>query len=125
VLYDQATKQAILLAGNYELIHANPLIATAMKQGEMYTHVQLLDSTHLGSFRHEQWKPFFPDGDQRLQQVSEEMEKAALEGVEDFDRWTVAQMAGENPPVQSARLNDVDSETVDEMSVPDEDTEDS
>ena len=123
VLYDAETNRAILLAGNYELMHANPLIATAMKEGEMYTHVQLLDKTHLGSFRHEQWELFFPNAEQRLQEVSEEMEKAAVEGVEEFDRWTVAQMAGENPPVQSARLDDVDPETVEEPAVDEPDAE--
>ena len=119
VFYDEETNRAILLAGNYEMMHANPLIATAMKEGEMYTHVQLLDKTHLGSFRHEQWEPFFPNGEQRLQEVSEEMEKAAVEGVEEFDRWTVAQMAGENPPLQSARLDDVDPDEVEDQTVED------
>jgi hypothetical protein len=112
VLYDEPTNQAILIAGNYDLMHANPSILTSMREGETYTHVQLLDGTHLGSFRHEQWGLFFPDAEQRIQHVTEEMEKATLGEDEEFDRWAVAQMAGEEPPMKSARLNDVDPEDI-------------
>jgi hypothetical protein len=118
VLYDEPTNQAILIAGSYDLLHANPLIATAMRQDEMYTHVQLLDRTHLGSFRHEQWEPFFPDAERRMANVTEEMEKAALDLEEgEYDRWVVAQMAGENPPVESARLNEVDPDEFEDATV--------
>jgi hypothetical protein len=121
VMYDEETKQAILLAGSYELLHANPLIATAMKTGEMYTHVQLLDGSHLGSFRHENWEAFFPDADQRLQQVTEEMEKAmdAVEG--EADPWVVQQMAGEKPVPENTRLNEVDPEDIEESELPESD----
>jgi hypothetical protein len=119
-LYDTETKRAILLAGNYELMHANPLILTSMRQGETYTHVQLLDGTHLGSFRHEAWEPFFPDAEQRIQHVTEEMEKAALGEDEEFDHWAVAQMAGDEPPMQNARLDDVDPDEVEDETLPEE-----
>ena len=119
VLYDEETNRAILLAGNYELMHANPLILTSMRQGETYTHVQLLDGTHLGSFRHEQWEPFFPNAEQRIQHVTEEMEKASLGEDEEFDRWAVAQMGGDDPPLQNARLDDVDPEEVEDQTVED------
>lgn len=110
VLYDEPTRQAILLAGNYELRHANPLTLAAMKADEMYTHVQLLDETHLGSFRHERWELFFPDADQRMADVTEEMEKSMdlVEG--EADAWTVQQMAGEKPVPHRERLNEVDPE---------------
>jgi hypothetical protein len=114
VLYDEPTNRAILIAGAYELMHANPLILTSMREGETYTHVQLLDGTHLGSFRHEQWELFFPNAEQRIQHVTEEMEKASLGEDEEFDRWAVAQMGGEEPPLQSARLDDVDPEEIED-----------
>ncbi|MEF8790329.1 MAG: hypothetical protein V5A61_09395 [Haloarculaceae archaeon] len=111
-LYDEETSTAILLAGAYELRHANPLIATAMKVGEMYSHVRLLDGTHLGSFRHEDYELFFPDADRRMNEVTEEMEKAMgmVEG--DADAETVRRMAGEEPePNVNARVGiDADPE---------------
>lgn len=104
-LYDEETSTAVLLAGAYELRHANPLIATAMKAGEMYTHVRLLDGTHLGSFHHEGYELFFPDADRRMSEVTEEMEKAMglIEG--EADPETVRQMAGDEPePNVNARV---------------------
>ncbi|MEF8842514.1 MAG: hypothetical protein V5A62_12965 [Haloarculaceae archaeon] len=104
-LYDGETSTAILLAGAYELRHANPLIATAMKVGEMYSHVRLLDGTHLGSFRHEGYELFFPDADRRMNEVTEEVEKAMgmVEG--DADAETVRRMAGDEPePNVNARV---------------------
>lgn len=96
-LYDEETSTAILLAGAYELRHANPLVATAVKTGEMYTHVRLLDGTHLGSFRHEGYELFFPDADRRMNEVTEEMERAMglVEGEPDAE--TVRRMAGSEP----------------------------
>lgn len=104
-LYDDETSTAILLACAYELRHANPLIATAMKTGEMYSHVRLLDGTHLGSFRHEGYELFFPDADRRMNEVTEEMEKAMgmIDG--DADAETVRRMAGDEPePNVNARV---------------------
>jgi hypothetical protein len=111
-LYDEPTNRAILIAGNYELMHANPLMATAVRTGEMYTHVQLLDETHLGSFRHDGWELFFPDANRRLGEITEEMEKAMdlVEGEADGD--VVQQMTGEEPVPEDRRLNTVNSDDV-------------
>lgn len=61
VLYDEPTAGVILLAGNYAMRHAQNLIQAAIERDEIYTHVQTLDRTALGSFRHESWEHFFPD----------------------------------------------------------------
>lgn len=66
VFYDEPTASALLLAGTYELIHAEDLMRAALERDEMFTHVQTLDQTHLGSFRHEGWEHFFPNAKQRL-----------------------------------------------------------
>lgn len=62
-LLDPETERAILVAGGYELRHAGPLVSTAREEDEMYTHVQTLDQTVLGSFRHDDWEKFFPHAD--------------------------------------------------------------
>lgn len=104
-LYDDETSTAILLAGAYELRDANPLIATAMKAGVMYSHVRLLDGTHLGSFRHDGYELFFPDADQRMNEVTEEMEKAMGLVDGEADPETVRQMGSQEPePNVNARL---------------------
>ena len=104
-LYDEGTETAVLLAGAYELRNANPLIATGMKAGEMYSHVRLLDGTHLGSFRHEGYELFFPDADRRMNEVTAEMEKAMGTADGDADAGTVRQMAGAEPePNVNARV---------------------
>jgi hypothetical protein len=61
VLMDPDAKQAILLAGTYEIRHALGCVKAAEEAGEMYTHVVKLDETHLGSFRHDGYEKFFPD----------------------------------------------------------------
>lgn len=60
-LLDPDSETAVLLAGNFETRHAPGLVKTALKEDEMYTHVQTLDETHLGSFRHDDVEKFFPD----------------------------------------------------------------
>ncbi|NHN60669.1 MULTISPECIES: hypothetical protein [Halorussus] len=60
-LLDPESETAVLLAGNFEMRHAPGLVKTALKEGEMYTHVQTLDGTHRGSFRHDDVEKFFPD----------------------------------------------------------------
>jgi hypothetical protein len=60
-LLDPDSETAILIAGNFEVRHAPGLVKTALKEDEMYTHVQTLDGTHLGSFRHDDLTKFFPD----------------------------------------------------------------
>lgn len=52
---------AILLAGGVDLARDEGMIEAARERGEMYTHVQLLDWTHLGSVRHDDPEPFLPD----------------------------------------------------------------
>jgi hypothetical protein len=59
-LLDPETSNAILLAGMYELRHALGCVKASNAAGETYTHVQLLDGTHLGSFRHDEPEKFFP-----------------------------------------------------------------
>lgn len=54
---------AILLAGNVDTTQADALLEAATSRGEMFTHVQLLDGTHLGSFHHGDPALFFPSID--------------------------------------------------------------
>ncbi len=61
VMYDEPSANVILLAGNYDLRKADALATAARKRGEIYTHVQTLDQTVLGSFKHESWEHFFPE----------------------------------------------------------------
>jgi hypothetical protein len=58
---DPDTQTAILIAGTYEMMHAPPLVKTAVKEEEMFSHVQTLDGTVHGSFRHDDYTKFFPD----------------------------------------------------------------
>jgi 1,2-phenylacetyl-CoA epoxidase PaaB subunit len=60
-LLDPESETAILIAGNFEVRHAPGLVKTALKEDQIYTHVQTLDGTHLGSFRHDDVEKFFPD----------------------------------------------------------------
>ncbi|MFB6362292.1 MAG: hypothetical protein ABEH59_13350 [Halobacteriales archaeon] len=50
----------ILLAGSVATTYADGLREAAAEEGEIYTHVQLLDGTHLGSFRHDDPSLFLP-----------------------------------------------------------------
>jgi hypothetical protein len=59
-LLDPDSKTAVLVAGMYELRHALGCYEAAKAAGEMYTHLQRLDGTHLGSFGHEDYEKFFP-----------------------------------------------------------------
>lgn len=61
VLLDPGTETAILLAGTYERDEARGCLRAAAESGTMYTHLHLLDGTHLGSFEHESYEKFFPD----------------------------------------------------------------
>ena len=58
---DPESETAILVAGTYELMYAPPLVTTAMEEEEMYSHVQTLDGTVHGSFRHDDYEKFFPN----------------------------------------------------------------
>ncbi|WP_433628795.1 DUF7529 family protein [Halomicrococcus sp. NG-SE-24] len=58
---DPESETVILVAGTYEMMHAPALVKTAMREDEMYSHVQTLDETVHGSFRHDDYEKFFPD----------------------------------------------------------------
>lgn len=56
---DHDRRIAVVLVGAVNLAHAADLRATAAETGEMYSHVQLLDGTHLGTFEHDDPSLFF------------------------------------------------------------------
>lgn len=62
-LYDDDREVAVLVAGSYRLRDARGCVAAAKEAGRMYTHVQTLDGTHLGSFEHADYETFFPHAD--------------------------------------------------------------
>lgn len=62
-LIDPDVETAILLAGNFRRLDARGLIRTVRETERMYTHVQKLDGTHLGSFEHADHEKFFPATD--------------------------------------------------------------
>lgn len=57
---DTDAERAVYIAGAVDLDVAGDLREAAREAGELYSHVQLLDWTHLGSFRHDDPAPFFP-----------------------------------------------------------------
>lgn len=59
-LTDTEEGVAILLAGGVDNGDIDAVRRAAEAEGAMYSHVQLLDYTHLGSFRHDPG-PFFDD----------------------------------------------------------------
>lgn len=61
VLLDPDSQTAILIMGSFELREAAGCVTAAKENDKMYTHVQTLDGTHLGSFRHDDYEKFFPD----------------------------------------------------------------
>lgn len=58
---DPETEQVLLIASNFELRHAPGLVETALDKGYIKTHIQTLNGTVLGTFRHEDVEKFFPD----------------------------------------------------------------
>jgi len=52
---------AVLLVGAVDLTQADDLARAARERGEMYSHVVLLDGTHLGSFRHDAPSVLLPE----------------------------------------------------------------
>lgn len=66
-LLDPETETVILVAGNFLQMNAFGTVRAAKEEGKMYTHVQKLDTTHLGSFEHDGYEKFFPDADRILQ----------------------------------------------------------
>jgi hypothetical protein len=73
VLYDPEESLALLVAGQFELWRAGPLVSTAKEEGAMYTHVQTLDGTLRGAFEHEEPSKFFPYYEQFEDRFSSEL----------------------------------------------------
>lgn len=71
-LLDPDTETAILVAANFERRVASGLVNTAMDNDELYTHLQTLDGTHLGTFKHDGYEKFFPNADRVVDQPDEE-----------------------------------------------------
>ena len=61
VFKDTATNTAILLSGVLEPSTLAQCRNRAEKTGTMYTHICRINGTHLGSFKHDDWAPFFPE----------------------------------------------------------------
>lgn len=62
-LLDPEHEVAVYVAGNYELRVADRLVKAAAAEDRMYTHLQKLDGTVLGSYEHDDWRKFFPKPD--------------------------------------------------------------
>lgn len=58
-LADHDSRAVLFVAGAVDLDYADDLKTAAAAAGEMYTHLQLLDWTHLASFRHDDPSAFF------------------------------------------------------------------
>lgn len=58
---DPDRKLAVLLVGAVDLSHTDALAAAAHEHGELYSHVELLDGTHVASFHHDDPSAFFPE----------------------------------------------------------------
>lgn len=65
-LIDEEQTAVVYVAGTFELTEAKDLIATAAKHDRIYTHLQKLDGTPVGSFEHGEWRRFFPNPDSFL-----------------------------------------------------------
>lgn len=60
-LLDPETETAVFIAGNFWRHRADPLFEAAKEENEMYSHLQRLDGTIIGTFHHEEYEQFFPD----------------------------------------------------------------
>jgi L-rhamnose mutarotase len=58
---DYESEAALFVAGAVNLQFADQLFEVAMERGETYSHLQLLDWTHLASFRHDDPSAFIPE----------------------------------------------------------------
>jgi hypothetical protein len=63
VLADPDSARAVFVAGGFERRGSRPLMSVAHETGTMYTHLQTLDGTQLGSFEHDDPEKFFPATD--------------------------------------------------------------
>ncbi|QLC33462.1 hypothetical protein EFA46_004350 [Halarchaeum sp. CBA1220] len=59
--FDPESETCILAAATYLKRDASQLVRTVAETEEMYTHVETLDRTHLGSFQHADHTKFFPE----------------------------------------------------------------
>jgi len=59
-LSDPDAAVAVLLVGAVTLTTAEPLVDAARDRGAFHSHVDLLDGTHIASFRHDDPAAFFP-----------------------------------------------------------------
>lgn len=59
-LQSGAAERAVFIAGAIDRSLADDLIAAAAERGQMYTHLQTLDRTRLGTVRHDDPSAFFP-----------------------------------------------------------------
>ncbi len=60
---DPEIETTILVAGNYELGEASGMVHDAEDAGEMFTHHQKHDDTHIGTFQHDTHEKFVPHAD--------------------------------------------------------------
>ena len=74
---DPDSETVILIAGRYDLRHAEGMVRSAIDEGELYTHARTLDGTRLGSFRHEEFDALVP--------TPEEYDDASTEDAGDGD----------------------------------------
>ena len=58
---DAESETALFVAGAMNLQFADQLFEAATERGEIYSHLQLLDWTQLGSFRHDDPSAFVPE----------------------------------------------------------------
>jgi hypothetical protein len=63
MLADPDSETAVFVAGGFERRGSRPLMGAASEAGTMYTHLQTLDGTQLGSFEHDDPEKFFPATD--------------------------------------------------------------
>ncbi|WP_254862395.1 DUF7529 family protein [Halovivax gelatinilyticus] len=56
-LIDPTNDRSVLIASRYDMSYAKAMIQDAEREGVLYTHVQTLDGTVIGSFEHEEYAP--------------------------------------------------------------------
>lgn len=59
-LQNTERREVVFVAGAVEMEFADELLDAAAERGELYTHLQTLDWTHVGSVRHDDPAAFFP-----------------------------------------------------------------
>jgi len=87
---DPDTETAVLVAGTFELRYAAGTVAEAREEGETYTHYQTLDTTPVGSFRHdgadavEKFVPHADDLDNWIRDINTDKKESDDEAPEDY-----------------------------------------